>query len=323
VRVESLEINGPSKYGYPPLLERLAKKNAVTPDCVVAAEGTSMANYFAMAATFEPGEEVLFESPTYEVMESTARYLGADIKRFERRFENGFRVDPDEVKRQITPRTRLVVIANMHNPSSVLTDDTTLRAVSKIAAGVGARVLVDEVYLEAIFDQPVRSSFHLGDNFVVTNSLTKGYGLSGLRCGWVLAQPDLAQRMWRLADLHAGTMVHPGELLSVIALDNLPAIARRAKSILDANRPRMEALLDEHPELQCVRPQFGTIYCPQLPRGSVEEFCQLLRDKYETSVVPGHFFYLPQHFRVGLGGDPEMTAAGLERLDQALSEYLA
>ncbi len=322
VRMKDLEINGPTIYGYAPLQERLAKRNGVAPDCVVAAAGCSMANHLAMAATFEPGDEVLMEHPTYELLESTARYLGAELRYFERRFEDGFRVDPAEVKRRITPRTRLVVITNLHNPTGVQTDDETLREVGAIAAEAGARVLVDEVYLEAIFDQLVRSSFHLGKNFVVTSSLTKAYGLSGLRCGWVLAQPDLAERMWHINDLYAATPAHPAELLSVIALDNVAALTARAQDILQTNRPRMESLLDAHPELECIRSRHGTIYFPRLPRGSVEEFHDLLRTKYETSVVPGRFFDMPQHMRVGLGGETAMTAAGLERLDKALSEYL-
>ncbi len=322
VHIEDLEINGPSIYGYAPLQERLAKKNGVAPEWVVAAAGCSMANHLAMAATFEPGDEILMEHPTYELLESTARYLGADIKRFERRFEDGFRIDPTEVKRRISPRTRLVVITNLHNPTGVLTDDATLRTVGEMAAEVGAQVLVDEVYLEAVFDQPWRSSFHLGSNFVVTSSLTKAYGLSGLRCGWVLAQPELAEHMWHINDVYAATAAHPAELLSVIALDHVAELTTRAKRILHTNRARMEALLDARPELECVRSQHGTIYFPRLPRGRVEEFCTLLRDKYETSVVPGGFFDMPLHMRVGMGGDTLMTAAGLERLDRALSEYL-
>lgn len=322
VRTKDLDINGPTIYGYAPLQERLAKRNGVSPDCVVAAAGCSMANHLAMAATFEPGDEVLMEHPTYELLESTARYLGAEVKYFERRFEEGFRIDPAEVRRRITPRTRLVVITNLHNPTGVLTDNETLCTVGEIAGEVGAQVLVDEVYLEAVFDQPVRSSFHLGKNFVVTSSLTKAYGLSGLRCGWVLAQPDLADRMWHINDLYAATPAHPAELLSVIALDNLAALTARAQGILQTNRPRMEKVLNAHPELECVRSQHGTIYFPRLPRGTVEEFADLLRNKYETTIVPGRFFDMPQHIRVGLGGDTVMTAAGLERMDKALSEYL-
>jgi aspartate/methionine/tyrosine aminotransferase len=321
VQVQHLEINGPTAYGYPPLQERLARKNQVQPECVVAAAGTSMANHLAMAACFEPGDEVLVEQPTYELLLSTARFLGAKLRRFRRRFEDDFRIDPQEVEKRVTPRTRLIAITNLHNPSGALTDEPTLAAIGEIALRCGARVLVDEVYLEAMFDAPVRSAFHLGKQFVSTNSLTKAYGLSGLRCGWVLAEPELAERMWRLNDVYAATAVHPGELLSVMALDRLQQIAGRAGSILDANRQVVNSFLDSSRKLRCFRPAFGTVVFPQLRRGDVAEFCSLLREKYETSVVPGKFFEMPRHFRIGLGGDTEMTAEGLRRLGRALEDY--
>lgn len=321
VSIEDLEINGPSEYGYPPLQERLARKNQVAPECVVAATGTSMANHLAMAACFEPGEEVLVEQPTYELLLSTARYLGAKIRRFRRRFEDDFRIDPQEIAKRITPRTRLIMITNLHNPSGALTDEPTLSAIGEIAQGCGARVLVDEVYLEAAFEAPRRSAFQLGPQFVTTNSLTKAYGLSGLRCGWVLAEPELAKRMWRINDVYGATAVHPGERMSVMALDRLETISGRAKNILGTNRQKMNALLDARRELRSFRPAFGTVMFPKLRRGNVDEFGQLLREKYETSVVPGQFFEMPQHFRIGMGGDIEMTAEGLRRLGCALEEY--
>ena len=94
VRLEDLEINGTDSYGCAPLQERLAKLNRVPSECVVAAAGTSMANHLAMAATVEPGDEVLVEHPTYELLVSTLQYLGASIRYFERRMEDGFRIDP-------------------------------------------------------------------------------------------------------------------------------------------------------------------------------------------------------------------------------------
>ena len=321
VKMQDLEINGPTLYGYPLLQERLARKNQVAPECVVAAAGTSMANHLAMAACFEPGDEVLVEQPTYELLLSTALFLGAKIRRFRRRFEDNFRIDPQEVEKKVTPRTRLIVITNLHNPSGALSDEATLAAIGEIALRCGARVLVDEVYLEAVFDGSARSAFHLGKQFISTNSLTKAYGLSGLRCGWILAEPELAARMWRLNDVYAATPVHPGELLSVAALDRLEQIAGRAKKLLDTNRAALNALLDARRELQCFRPEFGTVFFPKLRRGDVENFSALLRDRYETSVVPGKFFEMPRHFRIGLGGDTEMTAEGLRRLGCALEEY--
>jgi len=321
VRLEDLEINGPTIYGFTPLQERLARKAGVSPDCVVASAGTSLANHLAMAAAFEPGEEVLIEEPTYELLLSTARYLGASIRRFPRRFEDDFRVMPDEVARQITPRTRLIVLTNLHNPSGALIDDATLTSVGEIARSVGARVLVDEVYLEALFDRPWRSAFHLGNQFVVTSSLTKAYGLSGLRCGWILAEPEMVERIWKINDLYSATPVHPAELLSVVALDNLAAISARAKSVVEVNRQALHAFLDAHPQLRCFRPEFGTVAFPRLPRGNGDTFFEYLMRKCETSVVPGRFFEMPLHFRVGIGGDSAITAEGLVRLGQALDQW--
>jgi aspartate/methionine/tyrosine aminotransferase len=321
VRLQDLEINGPTIYGYGPLQERLARKSDVSADCVVAATGTSMANHLAMAATFEPGDEVLIEEPTYELLLSTARYLAASIRRFPRRFEEDFRVDPYAVEKAITSRTRLVVLTNLHNPSGALTDSETLAAVGEIARKAGARVLVDEVYLESLFDAGTRSAFHLGDHFVTTNSLTKAYGLSGLRCGWILAEPALAKRIWRLNDLFAATPAHPAELLSVIALDHLQDIAVRSRTLLDANRKLLYAFLDIQPRLKCFRPAFGTVAFPSLSTGSVDKFCDFLRERYDTCVVPGRFFEMPQHFRIGIGGSTEITSEGLKRLSFALREF--
>src|SRR4029077_3896737 len=184
VNLEQLEINGADSYGYPPLSQAIAAHNKVDPECVVTSAGTSMANHLAMAAIIELGDEVLIEHPAYGPILDIAQYLQANVKRFRRVEENGWGGDPEEVRRCITPKTRLIVITNLHNPTSVLTPDSVLREIGDIARSAGALVLVDEVYLDALYDDTQRTSFHLGPNFVVTSSLTKVYGVSGLRCGW-------------------------------------------------------------------------------------------------------------------------------------------
>lgn len=321
VSPQDLEINGPTIYGYAPLQEKLARLSAVTPDCVVAAAGTAMANHLAMAALLEPGDDVLIEQPTYGPILEVASYLRANILRFPRHPERGFQIDPDDIARSLTPNTRLICITNLHNPSGALTSDEAMSRVGQIAHRSGAQVLVDEVYLPMVYDQPVRSSFHLGDNFVVTTSLTKAWGLSGLRCGWILAQPGLAKRMWRLNDLFASTPVHPAELLSVAALDQLDRIDARARAILEANRKALDAFFHGRSDLDGSPCRWGTVTFPRLRSGSVDRFCEFLRARYETSVVPGRFFEMPDHFRIGIGGDPAMTAEGLKRLAAALTEW--
>ena len=152
-----------------------------------------MANLLALAASASAGEEIVVEEPSYSLLVDAARWLRPDVRRFPRRAEEGFRLDPRDVERAVSPRTRLVVLTNLHNPSSAYVPPEDLRAVGEVARGVGARVLVDEVYLETwiALGRPTLSSVHLGAQFIATGSLTKAYGLSGLRCGWALASPDL------------------------------------------------------------------------------------------------------------------------------------
>ena len=323
VTIEQLEINGDSTYGYAPLQHAIAKKCGVNPDCVVAAAGTSMANHLAMAALINPGDEVLLEQPTYELLTSTLLYLGAAVKRFARSEESGYALDPAQVRRVITPRTKLIVLTNLHNPSSVLASDSTLREIGDLARSVSAHVLVDEVYLDALFDDAPPTAFHLGDEFITTNSLTKVYGLSGLRCGWVLAEPALAKKLWYLNDLFGVIPAHAAERLSCIALEHLDEIAAHARHLLETNRRLLNAFFNARDDLDWMRLEFGTVAFPRLKNGSVAALCALLLEKYETSIVPGKFFDMPQHFRIGIGGETAMLAEALARLDKALFDISA
>ena len=308
-------------YGYPPLQEALARHCGVSSANVVAADGTSMANYLAMAAILEPGDEVLVEHPTYELLLAALGNLQAEIQRFPRLAAAGFALDPAAIERAITPRTRLIVITNLHNPSSALVDEAGLRAIGEIAKRVGARVLVDEVYLDAAFELAPRSAFHLGSQFVITNSLTKVYGLSGLRCGWVLAEPELARRMWLLNDLFGVNQAHPAERLSVIALQNFAAIRAWSRALLDKNRQLLNQFLASRKDLEVQPLRFGTVVFPRLLTGPVDKFCELFREKYEGSVVPGSFFEMPDHFRLGIGAESDAVAASLKQLGAALDEF--
>ena len=319
VSFDDLELTG-GGYGYGPLMELIGRRYRVATDSIVTAAGTSFANHLAMAALIKPGDRVLFEYPAYEPMLATAAYFGADIERFSRTFDNKFGIDLEELQSKVTSNTRLIVLTNLHNPSSVLVGDDTLRLVGAMAREVKARVLVDEVYLETLFEQRPRTAFHLGNEFVITSSLTKAFGLSGLRCGWIFAEPELARRMWLLNDLFASTPVHIGERLSVLAFQQLERLAARARSLLNHNRQLVFDFLDATPQLEVVRPEFGTTVFPRLAHQDTDAFCTLLREKYQTSVVPGIFFEMPDHFRLGFAGGTESLTAGLERLQLALAE---
>ena len=190
-----------------------------------------MANMLAMAAILEPGDEVLVEHPTYGLLLDALGYLQADIRRFPRRAEAGFALDPG-VERAITPRTGLIVITNLHNPSSAFTSDETLRAVGAIARARAPACWWTK-FIWTLFRFCPALRIRLGPEFVVTSSLTKVYGLSGLRCGWILAEPGLARKIWLLDDLFDVNMAHPAELMSVVVFRNFEPIRQRSRELLE------------------------------------------------------------------------------------------
>ena len=320
IGIEDLELDGASYYRYPPLRQAIADKEGVAGANVVMADGTSMANFIAMASLIEPGDEIVFEQPAYEPMLATALFCGASARRFERPADEGFRLDPERVERALTSRTRLVVLTNLHNPSGAFADEEALREVGALAARVGARVLVDEVYRDAAFARAPRTAFLLGPQFVCTGSLTKVYGLSGLRCGWVLAEPSLAEKMWRLNDLFAVAQPHATERLSCIALARLEEIAAETPARLERNRALANAFFAGRSDLETMPMADGVTAFPRLVSGKVDALHDLLREKYDTSIVPGRFFEMPDRFRIGIGGATDMVEEGLARLGAALDE---
>jgi aspartate/methionine/tyrosine aminotransferase len=314
-----LQINGNNSYGFPPLQQAIASEYGVPPECVVTSQGTSMANYLAMATLLNPGDEVVVEHPTYGLLLDALEYLGASIKRFSRRPEEDWAVTPHALRAAVTPKTRLVVFANLHNPTSVLTPESAVREAAEIAASIGATLLVDEVYLDAVYENRPRSAFLLAPNVVITSSLTKVYGVSGLRCGWIFAQPDLAWKMRRLNDLFAATPAHPAEILSLAVFEKLAQVRERARAIVEADRRTLHALLAAHPEIACAHPAVGTTAFLKLPVDSVDRFLDRLRTQFETSAVPGRFFEYPDYFRIGMGVDHAIFAEGLNRIASAIA----
>ncbi len=324
VSINQLEINGPTVYGYDVLLQALAQRYRVPQECVVSAMGTSFSNHLALAAATEPGDEILVELPAYDPILAAAKYLGLNVRRFKRRHEDKFAIDVAEVERNLTPRTRMIVLCNFHNPSGAFTSDSTLREIADLARRNNAYVMVDEVYREMLYESNPQSAFHIDpERFIITNSLTKAYGLSGLRCGWILAPADIAQRLWNLHDIHAATYPFIAEQLSVIALSKLSGIASHMKAMLDENRRLLVAFLQSRDELDYLWPEHGTVVFPRLKTGSADDLCKVLREKYDVSVVPGSFFEMPDHFRIGVGTPTASVKEALQHLGTGLDMYKA
>ena len=318
--LDDVVLNSGPGYGLPELRLALAAKAGVEPARIVLATGTSGANHLAFATLLTPGDDVVMERPGYEPMEMLVRHLGATVRYFPRRPENGFRVDHADVAAAVTPATRVIVLSNLHNPCSVATGEATLRAVGEIAERAGAEVLVDEAYLDAAFDDGPPSAGRLGDVFVVTTSLTKVFGLSGLRCGWIVAEPTLAERMWQVKNLFGVDEVRPAGSLALCALRKSNDLLWRARRILEANRSTWDAFFGARDDLAVFGVSSGTTVFPRVLTCDADALCVHLREHYETSLVPGRFFGAPEHVRVGLCGDPASFREGIVRLGKALDD---
>jgi aspartate/methionine/tyrosine aminotransferase len=318
---EALEITGRNDEGWEPLVERLAARYLVRPDQVATATGASGANFLACATLVRPGDDMLVERPGYDPLMAVPLMLGANIVRFDRRFEDGFRLDLDRVAAAMTPRTRLIIVTNLHNPTGVRTSLDGMRELAALAERRGCYVLADEVYLDAVAGPPQAVAASLSPRVVSTSSLTKAYGLSGLRCGWAIADAALAEEIRRVRDLVDGSGSVLTERAAAVAFDHLPDLAGRARRILDPNVALFGRFIASHPALEWVPPDGGTVAFPRLrAAASADAFVDRLLREFDTAVVPGRFFQAPSHFRVALGIPRDALERGLDAIDRALRE---
>jgi aspartate/methionine/tyrosine aminotransferase len=320
---DAFEISGPTDEGLLPLREIIAARYGTTSERVSIAAGASGANFQAMLALLEPGDDALVEWPAYDPLIAAARAAGANVVPFERSWAKGFALDPYVVRTALTPATKLIVISNAHNPSGAMAARDVIEQVGVMAEAIGARVLVDEVYAEAQHDDapaPVPAA-RFADVFVSTNSLTKAYGLAGLRCGWIVASPAISARVREMRDVIDGSGPHVAERVSVTAFQNLDRLKARAKKILADNLAMVRAMAQSNPQLEWLEPAAGTTAFPRV-RGveDTRELVDRLIRHHDTIVVPGHFFQAPAHIRIAFGGRPEMVREALARLDRALRE---
>jgi aspartate/methionine/tyrosine aminotransferase len=288
--------------------------------------GTSFADWFAAAVVLERvrrGDEVIVERPAYEPLLRIAESFGVKVRRFDRRLESDYAIDLKAVTSLITPRTRLVMVTNLHNPSGARIDSPTLTALAAALQPVGGYLLVDEVYAECLFGAKTESAVHAGTNVIAANSLTKAYGLDGLRAGWLLGPPALIERAWRLQDLLANNGVAPGEQLALAAFRHLPAIRAHAHKTLDPNLERVREFFTRERRLRAFVPEGGNVVYPLLPRGiKSDAFSAHLLQRYSTLVVPGRFFESPGHFRISFGLESELLERGLKNISRALDDLV-
>lgn len=331
------------------LAEQLATVYDVTPAQVLVTAGATQANVAAIATAIdeqdtdgdpdsddESGDpRVLVEAPGYEPLRATPDWLGATVDRFRRPMPDGCPLSADRISAACVDETALVVTSNRHNPSGRRVDRETLADAAAAAREADARLLVDEVYApfdRAATDGPFGGPSAAGlDDVVVTASLTKFFGLGGLRIGWLVADEAFVDRARRVLH-HLGGVATPSEALARRALHHREALETMARDHLRENCDLLVSFVAERDDV--VGPAFeGSTFAflghvatenPDDDEDGVEltdgDVVTEAAAAHGCTVVPGRFFEAPDRFRVSLGGRPEAMAASLEALDAALDD---
>jgi aspartate/methionine/tyrosine aminotransferase len=304
----------------------IARYNGIAEEGCVAALGTTQAVWLGCEALASPGDEVLVERPGYEPLTRIAESVGAVVTHFERPADRGFELDPDRVARTLTPRTKVVVISEPHNPSGVRADREVLRAVARAAASRGARLLVDEVY--APFDAFVDARGVLqggatdaGENVLRAGSLGKAYGMGHARIGWLTGPAEDIAKASDVVLTTAGALplAHAREGRS--AFERIGALAECSRKRIAGKRERVARWVAAQGLRWSAPPGglFGFVYLPG--RHDVMDFVDRTLREREVLVAPGAFFGAPEGFRLAWSADDATLDEGLARLADALSSW--
>jgi aspartate/methionine/tyrosine aminotransferase len=297
-----------------------AARLSVPPDEIVPAHGASGAIFLSCAALLSPGDEALCEQPFYEPMARVPEALGARVCFFERRFEDGFRLDPERVAAALTPRTRLVLVTDAHNPSGVLARAEDLLAVARLAEDAGAHLVVNEIYRD--FHTDAGSARAHGEHVVVLRSLTKVYGIGWARAGWLCGPPAVARQARRVAQATVGQVGGACLAPGIAALRHLPRLAARSRALLGNKRARVGAFVAGSEQLEWVDPGAGLHAFPRLRPparpGALRALAERLFAEDGLLFTPGEFFGAPAHLRLTWG----LPDADLERALAILADAL-
>ncbi len=303
----------------------VASYNGVPKGDALPTMGTTHALWTAYTATLSPGDEVLVERPAYEPMFRIPEGIGAKVIWFDRPADARFALDPERVAAAMTPRTRLVALSNLHNPSGVRASDDAIGAIALIAARHNAYVLVDEVY--APFDGMCDGSATWGGsarkiapNVITAASLTKVYGLGALRLGWLLGPPEIVARGEDALLSNLGHAPLAWSAMGVAAFGHLPALAERARGLLAGKRARVEAWVASRENLEWSAPREGLFGLALDKRGGdVTAAIERAATEHGVLVAPGSFFGVPNGFRLSWSIDGTRLDEALARLAGAMA----
>jgi len=295
-----------------------------TPRSVLVTNGSSEANFISILHLVERGDEVVLMLPNYMQIWGIARSMGAKVKQFKLRAKNAWAPDIEQLKSLVGKRTKLIAICNPNNPTGAILLTAEMNAIRDLASESGAWILSDEVYQGAELNgQTTQSFLDIYDQTIVTNGLSKAYGLPGLRIGWVAGPEPTIAKLWSYHDYTTIAPSSVSDRLARIALKKRGRILERTRNILRSNLPILEEWIDQAGIFSFVKPKAGAIsFVKYGLKVNSTRLAEKLREQKSVLVVPGDHFGIDGYLRIGYGAESNYLRAGLDLISQSIRESL-
>jgi aspartate/methionine/tyrosine aminotransferase len=320
----NIEINYPQANGIIELRERIAAMYpGSTPDNVLVTVGAAESNFITLQTILDAGDEIAIMLPNYMQIWGIAKNMGLQIKTFHLQEEQGWALDTGWDK-AVSEKTRLIAICNPNNPSGYILSEKEMGALVAAAERVGAWILTDEVYagVERLTDKVTPSFWGRYDKVLAIGSMSKAYGLPGLRVGWIVGPEDTVDDIWARHEYMTISASMLSNHLTAYALssDVLPRVRQRARDYIRRGYPILEGWMKDHGEtFSVIPPQAAAIAFVRyhLDINSTHLVERLMREK-SVFIVPGDHFGIDHHLRISFGLPPDFLRAGLDRIHELI-----
>jgi aspartate/methionine/tyrosine aminotransferase len=321
------EIDYAHANGNPELRENIAALySGCTSGNVLVTVGAIEANYNSIHTLLQPGDEMAIMLPNYMQIWGVAKNHGLTMNPFHLSEENGWHLNLDELNQAVTPKTKLIAVCNPNNPTGYILTDEEMNAIIDAAEGVGAWILADEVYTgaERITDKETPSFYGRYDKVIAAGSMSKAYGLPGLRVGWAVGPTDAIEKIWRRHEYTTLSTSIFSNKLAALALsgDVRPRIIQRTREYIRKGFPLLQQWIDRQKDtLRMVPPQAAAIAFVryQLDINSTELANRLIQEK-SVLIVPGDHFGMDKFIRISYGLPQNYLTEGLNRIQQLITD---
>lgn len=322
IRMDELVLAYTDHRGKKELRELIAKQYyGIDASDVLLTPGAAAGLFIAATALLEREDHLVVQFPNYSSNLETPYAIGCKVSKAEARFENGFRLDLEEIEKRITPATRLISLTSPGNPAGQAFTHYELARILDMASHYDCYVLVDETYRDLCFGEKTPLAASLAQHAISISSISKAHGLPGLRMGWMITVNRNLQEIFLAAKeqiLICNSALD--EEVCFRYLQNSAARETQVKEHVQTNFSIVEAWLQNHPFLEWVKPTGGCVCFPRFKKDAnvdVEKFYHTLKEKYGTHVGPGHWFGMEKnYFRLGFGWPPEKELReGLKAID--------